>query len=135
MTPAGQYFAQAVRMARPQAPWWLRLTGYSMAPALVENDELLVEPRIGMPRLGEVIVFPHNGRLVAHRVIGVAKPLRTAGDASRGQIERVPYEEVLGTVISARRDGRTIAAPVYSPLRAIGLRVRIALLYYARINR
>lgn len=132
---SGGHFSDAVLMGRPAQAWWLRLTGFSMYPRLLPDDELLVEPRSAGPKFGQVIVFPYRGHLVAHRVIGLGAQVRAAGDASTGQVEHIPYDQILGTVVSVRRSGRVIRAVLRSPSVAFALRARIALRHYLRIRR
>lgn len=129
------HFSDAVLMGRPAQAWWLRLTGFSMYPRLLPGDELLVERQSACPKFGEVIVFPYRGHLVAHRVIGCSPQVRAAGDASSGQVEHIPYDRILGTVVSVRRSDRAIRAVLRSPSTALVLRVRLALRHYLRIRR
>lgn len=128
-------FADVVRFARPQRPWQLLLRGGSMSPGMLDGDNLLVVPQRRKPRLGDVIVFPQQNILVAHRVIGSGSTLLTAGDASTGKREFVPYEDVLGTVVRVERNGRPILTRVSSAIAALRLRARLALKYYLRLTR
>jgi signal peptidase I len=111
------------------------LNGGSMSPLLLDGDELLVDPTRGAPRLGDVIVFPQGEILVAHRVIQMGRELRTAGDASRGQCERVDPGTILGIVTEVRRRGYVIHSAVKSPVKALFLRARLALQYHFRLHR
>lgn len=125
---------EVLRFARPQRAWSLRLTGGSMMPHIREGDELLVEPHRA-PAFGDVIVFPHAEKLVAHRIIGTGSPILTAGDASRGAIEHIDPQDVLGTVIEIKRSGAVIDSRVRSRRAALLLRARLALKYYLRLAR
>jgi hypothetical protein len=127
-------FADVVRFVRPSRPWSLRLTGFSMLPRMLEGDELLVNPDRS-PGLGDVIVFPHRGKLVAHRIIGTGQLFLTAGDASRGALEHVDRADVLGTIVEIRRSGRVVNSQVRSRTVAVLLRARLALKYYLRLVR
>jgi len=122
-------------MVRPKHPWRLHLHGYSMSPTMLEGDELLVVPQDEPARLGDVVVFPYREQLVAHRVIGAGEVLRTAGDASRGAVERIDPREVLGKVTEVRRRGRIIHSYASSPVKAVFLRARLALRYHLRLHR
>lgn len=125
---------EIVQLAAPTEPCLVWLIGGSMHPTLREGDELFVEPRTGRPRLGDVIVFPYSGRMLAHRVIGLESGIvLAAGDASVGQRERVPFDVIVGIVRSARRHGRTLPRPS-SPLRAMLLRLRLAIAYRLRMR-
>jgi hypothetical protein len=127
-------FADVVRFVRPSQPWSLRLTGMSMLPRMLEGDELLVDPA-RYPGLGDVIVFPHQDKLVAHRVVGTGAVFLTAGDASRGALEHVERADVLGTVVEIRRSDRVVQSHVRSRIVALLLRARLALKYHFRLVR
>ena len=127
--------AEIVRVARPKRPWQLRLTGGSMSPRILDGDTLTVVPQRDGFRLGDVVIFPHGGILVAHRIIGVGKTLLTAGDASTGKLEHVPQDDVLGAVVRVERRGRLVHSHVSSPLAAMLLRARLALKYHLRLRR
>ena len=122
-----------LQAARRAGPWRLRVAGVSMLPRLLPDDVLDVRPESRV-RLGDVVVFRSRGILIAHRVIGVAGALLTAGDASRGQTEHVDRADVLGVAQRVIRRG-TAPFPARSFGAAIALRARIALKYYARIMR
>jgi hypothetical protein len=128
------YLEHVVDMARPQAPWRMHLTGNSMKPTVRDGDELFVVPQTSKPRFGDVIVFAHQGILVAHRVIGVAQEILTAGDASRGMREHVRESEILGTATHVRRHESDFRQRLYSPMRAALLRLRLAVLFRFRSN-
>ncbi|TAM73598.1 hypothetical protein EPN44_13370 [bacterium] len=126
---------EIVRLAAPGEPFVVSLVGRSMHPALREGDQLVVDPPGGRPRLGDVIVFPYAGRMLAHRVIGCgADGILAAGDASTGQRERVRFERVVGVVRAARRNGRPLWRPS-SRMRALFLRLRLAVVYRMRMGR
>jgi hypothetical protein len=127
--------SDVVAFARPKGPWYLRLTGFSMSPSLLDGDDLLVDPARGAPQIGDVIVFPHGNILVAHRVIEIGAKIRTAGDASRGQTECVDRSAVLGIVTEVRRRGAVIRSDMRSTWKAMLLRARLALRYHLRLHR
>ena len=65
---------------------WVGLRGWSMAPSLVDGDWLRVEPLpggAGAARVGDVVLMRRAGRLVAHRVDGVAAAAATRRDGRR----------------------------------------------------
>ncbi|TAM56162.1 hypothetical protein EPN52_15045 [bacterium] len=124
-----------VRLAAPRAAFTVTLFGCSMRPALREGDRLIVEPLQCRPHVGDVVVFPYAGRMLAHRVIAcAARALITAGDASSGQRERIALEDVVGVVRAARRGGRALPRPS-SRMRALLLRARLAIGYRLRMGR
>ncbi|MBV8355415.1 MAG: nucleotidyltransferase family protein [Candidatus Eremiobacteraeota bacterium] len=50
-------------------------------------------------RIGDIVVFPDRGSLTAHRVIAIGKSeVRTSGDNRPTTVERVPFDEIAGTV-------------------------------------
>ena len=120
-----------VDMVRPQAPWRMRLTGKSMTPTICDGEELVVIPQTSKPRFGDVIVFAHQGILVAHRVIGVSDSVLAAGDASRGMREHVRESQILGTATHVLRS-TGVQVVLHSPMRAALLRLRLAILYRLR---
>ncbi|MGZ3530697.1 MAG: S24/S26 family peptidase [Vulcanimicrobiaceae bacterium] len=126
------YLEHFVDMVRPQAPWRMRLTGKSMIPTVRDGDELIVVPQTSKPRFGDVIVFAHQGILVAHRVIGVSGEILAAGDASRGKREHVREPEILGTATHVLRHNDGLRTRLHSPMRAALLRLRLSILFRYR---
>ncbi|MDQ6930482.1 MAG: S24/S26 family peptidase [Candidatus Eremiobacteraeota bacterium] len=105
-----------------------------MVPTIFDGDILCVDPQI-KPQLGEIAVFPHQGRLVAHRVIAANRNrLIAAGDASRGMRESVNAADVLGIVRAVSRDGQTITRSPRSVWAAILLRIRLSIGYRFRVG-
>ena len=123
-----------LRFAAPKQPWRMRLSGHSMSPTIRDGDEMLVDPG-RRPRLGDVVVFTHDEKLVAHRIIESTQPYITAGDASRGMREHVAPEDVIGTVGEVRRAGRVVQMDSRSIVRAFWLRMRLAIAYHVRVTR
>jgi hypothetical protein len=102
-----------------------------MEPTIHEGDELLVTPQVRSPRFGDVVVFAYGDKLVAHRVIRSGGRIVTAGDASRGMREFVEPREILGTAVKVCRAPGT-STRLYSPVRAILLRARLAVRFQLR---
>jgi hypothetical protein len=89
------------------------LAGASMYPALREGDRLEVSP-IGArpPRPGEIVVVCRGERLVAHRLVSLARGVAvTRGDASAADDRPIASSEILGRVVAVRRRGRRRAPP------------------------
>lgn len=95
-----------------------------MAPAIVDGEAIVVEPRHGrIPLPGDVVLYEREGRLTAHRVkevLGYCKtspPLVLRGDNSRCDDPLVPMQAVLGFVTGVRRgpDGDTVPVPARPP--------------------
>ena len=123
-----------LRFAAPKQPWRMRLTGHSMSPTIRDGDEMLVDPALE-PRLGDVVVFTYDEKLVAHRIIKFTRPYITAGDASRGMREQVAREDIIGTVREVRRAGRLVHMDSRSVAKALWLRGRLAIAYHLRVTR
>jgi signal peptidase I len=103
--------------------------GHSMYPTIMANETIVVEPiNPETVKPGDIILYRTNGRLVAHRVVGInmstdntSLPLLKAstqfntfsqhksfilrGDASATCDEPVKYDQILGKVISVERNG------------------------------
>ena len=103
--------------------------GHSMYPTIIANETILVEPvDPETVKRGDIILYRTNGRLVAHRVVGInmlidnsslpssdfnsqssaPSPLRffiLRGDASSTCDEPVEFNQILGKVVSVERNG------------------------------
>lgn len=99
-----------------------RASGISMAPAIRDGDEVLVEKSASLRR-GDVVLFrePRSQRLLAHRIISIAGDgiLMLRGDAAEGCEGPVARSQVLGRVIGVERDG------VSRPLNGLALRLHL----------
>src|SRR5690348_11539286 len=67
---------------------WVEVSGSSMNPLIQAGDELYVAFGRERPRLGEIVVFWENHRMVVHRLVQRRRTpdgevLLTRGDASR----------------------------------------------------
>jgi SOS-response transcriptional repressor LexA len=120
MTSAG--IEDVLRFIKPSAPWKLTVKGRSMHPTLKPGDRILVDPH-AKPSVGDVIVFVHHRQLVVHRLIETGRVFVTAGDASRGQTERIARNDVLGVAIGHR-----------SRRKSTMLRLRIGIRYHLRMR-
>ncbi|MGH8010919.1 MAG: hypothetical protein ACREQ4_00300, partial [Candidatus Binataceae bacterium] len=88
--------------------------------------------RIPLPAVGEIVLFAHDGRLFAHRVIECRNDngsieLVTRGDALSACDPPVAIAQVLGRVAAIRRHGRPIPLNPQRaslPTRLIGRAVR-----------
>lgn len=87
----------------------LRVAGWSMYPTLTKEDRLTVEPaQPEQLRVGDLVLFHHQGQLICHRLVGVqgtgpALRLLTKGDATTGSGELLEPDQVLGRVIAIER--------------------------------
>ncbi len=81
--------------------------GRSMEPAVLSGDRVLIREISGEPRVGWIVVFPWKGRVLTHRVVRTGEGVFFArGDACVEVEGPVDASEVIGRVVSYRRDGR-----------------------------
>ncbi len=122
---------QALRELAREAPLRVTIAGACMAPGIVAGSTLEVAPaRRYWP--GDVIVFRRgDGRLVAHRVIGVrpGRPARllTQADAAVAADSALCAADVIGrarVAVSLRDRVKAVAA--FARLAASRLRARLA---------
>ena len=98
-----------------------RVSGISMAPAIRDGDEVLVE-RVPSFHRRDVVLFrdPRSQRLIAHRVMSMrGSTLVTRGDAAESPEAPIELADVLGRVVGVVREGREV------PLRSAGLRIHL----------
>ncbi len=93
---------------RDRAQDWIEATGNSMLPLIRPGDRLLVRFGETAVRRGEVIVFRHDGLIVAHRVVGSRQldgehRLIAKGDNEPRATEDVRPADLLGVVRAADR--------------------------------
>lgn len=103
----------------------LGVMGCSMLPAIRPGDVLTVERhKSGELQPGQIILYNHDGKLTAHRIIRVSDEcLSTQGDSLPSRDLPVRRSEVVGRVTGICRNGRPV------PLRrSPGQRVLAAIL-------
>jgi signal peptidase I len=88
----------------------LRVAGTSMAPAIRPGDLLSVEPADPAELSpGEIVVFAREGRLIAHRLVGIGNGfLLTRGDRARRNDSPVSGAELVGRVTGIERGGSPV---------------------------
>ena len=91
----------------------LRVTGFSMMPAIWPGDELTVRGvDAGMLREGQVALYRREGKLTAHRVIeaarGPGEKVLTRGDSLPRMDAPVEAGEIVGQVVGIQRRGRAV---------------------------
>ncbi len=85
---------------------WIPVNGDSMWPSLRAGDVACVEPLVGEPGLGEVVLARLAEALVVHRVLRrEASGYRLRGDNSDAEDPLLPPSRVLGRV---RRGGEVL---------------------------
>ena len=110
----------------------LRVTGWSMLPAIFPGDTLVIEPAssesVGK---GDIVLFRREGRLFAHRVSGKSGTasdfqIVTQGDGMADPDPPVSSSQLLGKVSFVVRDGRCLELAQTPPLsmRAVAAVVR-----------
>lgn len=90
----------------------LRVTGWSMLPAVWPGDTLLVESAgPGTTREGDIVLFGVERRLFVHRVVKDLGDSRflTRGDAMCAPDPIIDGNQLLGRVSAIQRNGRRIA--------------------------
>jgi len=107
----------AVEVLRSFGTLRFAATGWSMLPSIWPGETLVVE-RVAQDqvRIGDVVLVGREGRLCAHRVVGVAGEPEspqwiTHGDSLPVPDRPVAGNELLGRVTHLIRAGRLIAVP------------------------
>jgi signal peptidase len=91
----------------------LRVTGWSMLPAVMPGDTLVIERVSGdAVSEGDIVLFGRDRRFFVHRVITKGQPqnaeLVTRGDAMRTPDPPVPESDLLGRVSFILRNGKCL---------------------------
>ena len=110
----------------------LRVTGWSMLPAIFPGDTLVIEPaRSESVGKGDIVLFRRDGRLFAHRVSGKSGSasdfqIVTQGDGMRNPDPPVSSSQLLGKVSFVVREGRCLelAQTPRLSMRAVAALVR-----------
>ena len=87
--------------------------GASMRPTLRDGDRVLVEPFLGLPCLGQIVLARVAGLFVVHRLVAVElsggrRLYRLQGEAEPGPDGAVLREDLLGRIVTVMRQGRRI---------------------------
>jgi ribosomal protein S18 acetylase RimI-like enzyme len=86
----------------------IRVTGWSMTPALHPGDQITVEPASPVQlQVGDLLLFHERGRLICHRLVAMQETaagprLITKGDAAAGCGVVIHPDQVLGRVVGSR---------------------------------
>lgn len=102
--------------------YWFEVTSDSMVPTLLPGDRVCVRSLDLPSATGEIIVFLHEGRLVAHRCIG---DCRFRGDARLLPDPPVPAGQIIGLAVACRRNGREWRLGTRLPWRTHWFRFRL----------
>ena len=104
-------------------PAWLPLSGESMVPFLPGGSKILVsQTTAGQIRLGNLLLFEVEGRIICHRVLrrrgqGASYTFLTKGDGRRATDPWVCAEQVIGKVTAINRNGSIVR--LNTPLRRL----------------
>jgi len=107
----------AAEVLRSSGTLRLRVTGWSMLPAVWPGDVLIVErvEPAGVAE-GDIVLFVRHRRLIAHRVVkNHSSTMLTRGDSMQATDSPVSDNEFLGRVTSIVRNDRNI-----EPSKALG---------------
>jgi len=91
----------------------LRVTGWSMFPAVLPGDTLVIHSADRDPvSQGEIVLFRRDRRLFVHRVVSKGEPgalqFVTQGDSMPAPDLPVPESDLLGKVSFIMRNGKRI---------------------------
>jgi signal peptidase I len=90
----------------------LKVTGWSMLPTIWPGDILVISPAQHHKIVpGEIAVYRHNGRVIAHRVIATKSKVITQGDGVRHADVPVARHDLLGKVDFILRNGKKLEPP------------------------
>jgi len=113
------------------------ITGRSMSPSIQDGDLVLVAHGYADVRRGDVVVFRHEGRLIAHRVLcvyggDVGPTFVTKGDNVFQFDPPLKAEEIVGRVLSVERGGRHMSLDT-AAWRTLGWLIAVGTLAWTKL--
>jgi signal peptidase I len=116
---------------------YIPITGRSMFPLIRNGDQVLVAHGCAGIRRGEVIVFRHDGKLIAHRVLRISKneaghAFLTKGDNVLQFDPPLRANEIVGRVLAIKRGEQQISLDT-TIWRITGLFIAIGTLTWMRL--
>ena len=116
---------------------YIPITGRSMFPLIRNGDQVLVAHGCAGIRRGEVIVFRHDGKLIAHRVLRISKNeaghmFLTKGDNVLQFDPPLRANEIVGRVLAIKRGEQQISLDT-TIWRITGLFIAIGTLTWMRL--
>lgn len=108
----------ATEVLRSSGHLRLKVAGWSMFPAVLPGDTLMIDRAASDEvSIGDIVLFGRNRRLFVHRVVGKNDAqFVTRGDAMPAADPAVDQNELLGRVTYILRDGRCIEPSKTRPL-------------------
>ena len=104
----------SLKLIEEKGKIYLRLSGFSMFPFLKEGDVALIKKvEIHTLKLGDVIVFKQDQKMIAHRLMEINKngahyTLTTKGDTSKQNDPLFSEADYVGKIISFNRREKNI---------------------------
>ncbi len=105
--------------------------GFSMSPFVKDMDVLIISPPVKKIKVGDITAFRHpvNGRLTLHRLIRKTESgWLVRGDNCSRPDGIIQQQDILGVVVSARRDSKKIRMGITSGKKLIAWLSRFDLL-------
>lgn len=101
----------------------VRVAGRSMLPFIKPGDVVTIKRCDGLPCFGSVVALFVQDQLIVHRVAKVTKTgtVLISGDSSVGSETSVMPSEIIGTVVSLKRNGKIHSRWLKPPLSLIAL--------------
>ena len=80
-------------------------SGISMYPAIEPGDLVIVKTDVKEIKIGDIVVFWYDGKLVGHRVIYITdEGVITKGDFNPYYDGLIPYNKIVGKIVYVIRD-------------------------------
>ena len=114
--------AAAWRALVASHPIHFRVAGNSMHPTLKHAESLLIEPLLGAPAAGEVVVYLRQGRLIVHRCL---RDGRLRGDGRLAADAPVAAADIIGVVRRIGRNGQMLKIGRILPMTTRYYRLRL----------
>lgn len=116
---------------------YIPITGRSMLPLIRNGDQVLVAHGCAGIRRGDVIVFRHDGKLIAHRVLHISKndaghTFLTKGDNVLQFDPPLRANEIVGRVLAIKRGEQQLSLDT-TIWRITGLLIAIGTLTWMRL--
>jgi len=93
----------------PGSRFKIKAAGLSMRPEILPDDILHLEivPSDSL-KLGEIAVFKHRGKLIAHRVVAKDLPKKIIIEKGDGKFQpyEIHFDSIIGKVIAIERNER-----------------------------